>query len=129
MTTLPAMHRLWLNEVRSAFRPASIAGATVWDRAKAVTYLRERFVPRFRSERQAAANLVALLQPEKADPLQAAGDMVEAEVEQLARLATFHQKATEFRNAADDLIAALEAWCQSLEVAAEDVVEADLHLV
>ena len=50
---------LWLNEVRSAFRPASIAGATVWDRAKAVTYLRERFVPRFRSERQAAANLVA----------------------------------------------------------------------
>ena len=78
MTTLPAMHRLWLNEVRNAFRPASLAGATVWDRAKAVTYLRERFVPRFRAERQAAANLVALLHPEKEEPLRAAGDMVEA---------------------------------------------------
>ena len=55
--------------------------------------------------------------------------MVEAQVEQLARLATFHQKGIEFRKAADDLIVALETWCNSLDVAAEHVLESDLQLV
>ena len=129
MTTLPAMHTLWLHEVRNAFRPACVAGATVWDRAKAVTYLRERFIPRFRVERDAATNLVALLQPARSNPLWAAGDLVEAQVERLARLATFHQKADEFRTASEELVLALEDWCAALDVAAEHVRESDLHLV
>ena len=129
MTTLPALHTLWLHEVRSAFRPACAAGATVWDRAKAVTYLRERFVPRFRSEREAATNLVAILQLAKVNPLWAAGDVVEAQVERLTRLATFHQKADEFRTAAEELNVALEDWCGALDVAAHQVRESDLHLV
>jgi len=129
MTTLPAMHTLWLHEVRNAFRPACVAGATVWDRAKAVTYLRERFIPRFRVERDAATNLVALLQPARTNPLWAAGDLVEAQVERLARLATFHQKAEEFRTASEELVLALEDWCAALDVAAEHVRESDLHLV
>ena len=129
MTTLPALHTLWLHEVRNAFRPACAAGATVWDRAKAVTYLRERFIPRFRAEREAATNLVAILQLASANPLWAAGDVVEAQVERLTRLATFHQKADEFRIAAEELNVALEDWCGTLDVAANQVRESDLHLV
>ena len=129
MTTLPALHTLWLHEVRNAFRPACAAGATVWDRAKAVTYLRERFIPRFRVEREAATNLVATLQPGRANPLWAAGDVVEAQVEQLTLLTTFHQKADEFRTAAEELNVALEDWCGALDVAANQVRESDLHLV
>ena len=129
MTTLPVMHTLWLHELRTAFRPACADDASVWDRAKAVTYLRERFAPRFRSERDAASGLVALLQPARATALWAAAALVEAHVEQLARLATFHQKADEFRAASDDLVLALEEWCSALDVAAEHVPESALHLV
>lgn len=128
MTTLPAIHTLWLHEVRDAFRPACAPGASVWDRARAVTYLRERFTPRFRAEREAATSLVALLQPDRGHELWAAGDLVEIEGERLARLATFHQKAAEFNAAGDELLRALEAWCSALDVAADHVREADLQL-
>ena len=52
------MHTLWIHEVRKAFRPACSPDASVWDRARAVTYLRERLTPRFRAEREAATSLV-----------------------------------------------------------------------
>jgi hypothetical protein len=126
---MPAIHALWLAETRHAFRPACTESATVWDRARAVTYLRERFTPRFRAEREAATALAELLEPAKGSALGAAGDMVEAQCERLAWLATFHQKATEFTAVANALLLALEDWCDQLDVAADRVREADLRLV
>lgn len=129
MTTMPAMHALWLAETRHAFRPACVESSTVWDRARAVTYLRERFIPRFRAERDAAAGLAALLEPAAGSALRAAGDVVEAQYERLAWLATFHQKAVEFASVANELLLAIEDWCSHLDVAADEVREADLRLV
>ncbi len=129
MTTMPAIHALWLAETRHAFRPACAESATVWDRARAVTYLRERFLPRFRAEREAAGGLAALLEPEAWSALRAAGDVVEARCERLAWLTTFHQKATEFTLVANELLRAIDDWCGHLDVAADRVREADLRLV
>ena len=129
MTTMPAVHTLWLAETRHAFRPACAAASTVWDRARAVTYLRERFTPRFRAERDAAAGLEALLEPATRTELCAAGDLVEAQCARLAGLATFHQKAAEFAAAANELLLGLEKWCEAFDVAADHVHVADLHLV
>ena len=129
MTPLPAMHTLWLHELRTAFRPACAPDASVWDRARAVTYLRERFRPRFRAERDAATSLVALLQAVTGKELQAAGELVEAQCDRLTRLATFHQKGAEFCAAAEELESALESWCTALDIAADHVCEADLQLV
>lgn len=129
MTTMPAMHALWLAETRHAFKPACADSATVWDRARAVTYLRERFLPRFRAERDAAAGLAALLEPDAGSELLAAGDVVEARCERLAWLATFHQKAAEFTSVASELLRAIDDWCGHLDVAADHVREADLRLV
>jgi hypothetical protein len=128
MTTLPVMHTLWLHEVRSAFRPACTPDASVWDRARAVTYLRERFTPRFQVERAAATSLAALLRPRGGSELRAAGDLVETLGERLARLATFHKKAAEFSATAEELVSALEDWCSALDVAADHVHEAKLQL-
>lgn len=129
MTTMPAIHALWLAETRHAFRPAFAESATVWDRARAVTYLRERFIPRFRAERDAADGLAALLEPAASSALCEAGEVVEARYEQLAWLATFHQKAAEFTSVAHELLLAIEDWCSHLDVAADEVREADLRLV
>ena len=128
MTALPVMHTLWLHDVRKAFGPACTADASVWDRARAVTYLRERFTPRFQVEREAATSLVALLRPAGGSELRAAGDLVDTLGERLARLATFHQKAAEFSATADELVGALEDWCSALDVAADHVHEANLQL-
>ncbi len=128
MTALPVMHTLWIHEVRKAFLPACSPDASVWDRARAVTYLRERLTPRFRAEREAATSLVPLLQPAKRNELRAAGDLVETQGERLARLATFHQKAAEFSATAEELVDALETWCSTLDVAADHLHEADLQL-
>jgi hypothetical protein len=128
MTTLPVMHTLWLHEVREAFRPACTPDASVWDRARAVTYLRERFTPRFRVEREAATSLTALLRPAGESELRAAGDQVEKLGERLARLATFHQKAAEFSATAEELVSALDEWCSALDFAADHAHEAGLQL-
>jgi len=129
VTTMPAIHALWLAETRHAFRPACSESATVWDRARAVTYLRERFTPRFRAERDAASGLTGLLEPDTGAALCAAGDVVEARCERLAWLATFHQKTAEFTAVANELLLALEDWCGQLDGAADQVHEADLRLV
>jgi hypothetical protein len=126
---MPPIHTLWLAETRHAFRPACAESSTVWDRARAVTYLRERFIPRFRAERDGATGLAALLEPATHAALCAAGDLVEAQCEHLARLATFHQKAAEFSAEANELLLALEDWCGTLDAAADQVREADLRLV
>ncbi len=129
MTTMPAIHALWLAETRHAFAPACTASATVWDRARAVTYLRERFIPRFRAEREAASGLTELLEPAAGTALHAAGAVVEVQYERLAWLASFHQKTAEFNAAASEFLRALEFWCSQLDVAAGPVRPADLRLV
>ncbi len=126
---MPPIHTLWLAETRHAFRPACAESSTVWDRARAMTYLRERFIPRFRAERDGATGLAALLEPATDAALCAAGDLVEAQCEHLARLATFHQKAAEFSAEANEFLVALEDWCGTLDAAADQVREADLRLV
>ena len=129
MTTMPAIHALWLAEARHVFAPACTASATVWDRARAVTYLRERFIPRFRAERDGASGLTGLLEPAAGSALHAAGAVVEAQYERLAWLATFHQKTAEFSAVASEFLRALEYWCSQLDVAADRVRPADLRVV
>lgn len=129
MTTMPAMHALWLAETRHAFAPAFTASATVWDRARAVTYLRERLIPRFRAEREAASGLTELLEPAAGSALHAAAAVVEVQYERLAWLASFHQKTAEFNAVASEFLRALEYWCSQLDVAADPVRPTDLRLV
>jgi hypothetical protein len=129
MTTMLAMHALWLNEVRNAFKPACAADSSVWARAKAVAYLREHFTPRFRTEREAAAGFLPLLQPATRTALRSVGDLIDVLCERLARLATFYQKDVEFTATAAELLRALDEWCSTLDAAAEQVREADLRPV
>jgi hypothetical protein len=128
MMTFPVMNGLW-HELRNAFRPASLAGATVWDRVRAATWLRERFIPRFRAEREMAAELVELLEPQEANPLWDATDRVETQVDRLTRLATVHHGTDEFRVATEALVVALEEWSDALDIAADHLRGSDLHLV
>ena len=111
-------HDAWIEEVRQLLLPAAALDAPVWERWLAVRYLNEKFLNRFRLERDLMAELRPLIAFEEMSVLEAGADRLTRLCLALDRVGRARGRGTsaEFATLIPEFLRALERWCLEIEL-------------
>ena len=116
---LAEIHQLWLRDLSDKLSPVRSPDNSAWDRATAVRYLEEEFVPRFRRH-TSALNLAAEQLPSPdTTRVWVVTELIKLLRLQLTQLVHLAESGATFARVIMKLLRAFQCWCDDVDALME----------